>query len=61
VIEVRLPRVVVLAWSIFDGTGICVIFTVDGRLGVMSTCTERLIGDGPLMFGVLIGRYKEIK
>jgi len=45
--------------SVFDGAGICVIFTVEGRLGVTSMCTERVIGGGSLIFGVLIDRRKE--
>jgi hypothetical protein len=58
VIEVRLPREVILASSTFDGAGICVIWTVEERLGVISMCTERLIGEASLMFGILINRHK---
>lgn len=53
-IEVRLPRVVIFESSILDGVGICVIFTVDGRLGVTSMYMER---DGSPMLGDLNDRH----
>lgn len=58
VIEVRPPREIAFASFSFVGVGIWVICTVEGRLGVTSMCRERFIGEGSLIFGVLISEYK---